>query len=145
MKPSAASFPLESLKHFLREALRETLVLAFDQLESEEDVSLTDFAALLEQATAGEPAEPVQSMSLREPILVATYQTARVKQVGDLSQAELSRFIAAVIREALPALLNDPDWGLELRDNLADFLALDSRGDRLVSLEEMTSRLAVER
>lgn len=129
MEPSVPALTLDELKLVIREALRETLYLAFDQLDSGDEVSLAAFADLLARAAADESAEPVSSKAVREVVTETAYAVISPSQLADLTSAGLARFVAGVVRETLPALLNDPDWGLELREDLADLLDQGSSGD----------------
>ena len=144
MEASASVLTPEELKLIIQDALREVLYLAFDQLDSGEELSLAAFARLLERG-ATETTSPTGSRTLREQAIGMAYAALHAKTLGDLSQAELTSFIKEVIREALPALLEDPDWGLELRDNLRDFLDTKPSNEPVLSLEEIKARVSSEK
>ncbi len=143
MKNPASALTPDDLRRLIREALRETLYLAFDQLDSGDEVSLKDFAALLAGAAAQEKPQAAGSRPVREAAVGSAYRaaTSGAPTVADLTAAELEALIAETLREALPALLNDPDWGLELREDLAPPSDQDAGNGASLSLEDVKLKL----
>lgn len=138
MENSVAALSPDEFKHLVREALRETLYLAFDRLDSGDEISLKDFAALLAEAARSEASETQRVV--RERLAGAVYRTAEGQRIGDYTPAELEALIADTIRDSLPALLLDPDWGLELRSDVAEALR-GSASEPPLSLEDVKAKL----
>ena len=64
------------------------------------------------------------------------------KTVADLTVAELREMIRAAVVEALAELIEDPDEGLELREEFVEELKRRMRSDKpAVPLEEVYRRL----
>lgn len=68
-------------------------------------------------------------------------------KVTDLSTEDLKALIGEVVEEKLIEVLGDPDWGLELRPEMAErlrkSLAALERGEKGVPLEEAAKRLGI--
>ena len=68
-------------------------------------------------------------------------------KVKDLTTDDLRALIADVVEEKLKELLGDPDWGLELRPEVAErlrkSLAAIERGEETRPLEEVAKRLGI--
>ena len=71
------------------------------------------------------------------------------KAVAELTVNELKQLVRAVVRETLQEILADPDAGLELRDNLADYLRLtlaeDAAGTlKTIRADELAAKLGLD-
>lgn len=68
-------------------------------------------------------------------------------KVGDLSLDDLKALVDEVVEEKLKEVLGDPDWGLELRPEIAErlqkSLAAMEHGQKGIPLEEMARRLGI--
>ena len=68
-------------------------------------------------------------------------------KVKDLTTDDLRVLIAEVVEEKLKELLGDPDWGLELRPEVAErlrrSLAAMERGEKGRPMEEVARRLGI--
>jgi hypothetical protein len=65
--------------------------------------------------------------------------------VADMTVDELKRLVHAAVRDALQELLPDPDAGLELREDVIDFLRESLAADRQESMTKITaSQVAAE-
>lgn len=122
MNPKVADLAQAELRQIIIAALREVLYTAFDKLD-EGDVLLSEFIQRL--ATHTEEPYPAGEPVLRERAPVA-YADPRIApsasaplRVGDMTAEALHAFVAAVVAEALPEMLADPDWGLELDEEFA--------------------------
>ncbi len=69
-------------------------------------------------------------------------------KVKDLTMEELKDYINEVVEEKLVELLGDPDWGLELKDEVKERLrqSLEAvrRGEKGVGLMDVTRKLDIK-
>jgi hypothetical protein len=68
-------------------------------------------------------------------------------KVKDLSIDELKALIGEVLEEKLKEIMGDPDWGLELRPEMAErlrkSLAAYEQGEKGIPLEEAAQKLDI--
>ena len=68
-------------------------------------------------------------------------------KVQDLSVEELKTFVGQVVEEKLQEILGDPDWGLELKDEVKARLkrSLEEvrQGKRGIPLEDVVRKLGI--
>jgi len=69
-------------------------------------------------------------------------------KVKDLSIEELKNLISETVEEKLLEILGDPDWGLELREEVTERLrnsfAAEERREKGVSTEEVAKKLGLK-
>jgi len=63
------------------------------------------------------------------------------KQVGDLTVKELERLIEKAIKKELRSLMLDPDYGLELRDEIKDRLKSSLASKKRISFDEVKRKV----
>lgn len=68
-------------------------------------------------------------------------------QIKDLTIDELKALIRATISETLQELLNDPDWGKEIKEEIKQRLSRSVKqteaGDRSIPAEEVAKKMGL--
>ncbi len=71
-----------------------------------------------------------------------------IMKIAELTVEELKALIDETVEAKLEELMGDPDYGLELREDvkerLRDSLAAVERGEKPVSVEEVAARLGLD-
>ena len=64
-------------------------------------------------------------------------------KVSEMGVEELKQLIAQVVEQKLEELLGDPDWGMELKEEVKERLKRTSKVKRGVPASEMAKRLGL--
>jgi len=69
-------------------------------------------------------------------------------KVGDMTVEQLKELIHEAVEEKLEQILGDPDWGLELREDVTERLRRSlegvEKGEKGIGAQEVASRLGLE-
>ena len=69
-------------------------------------------------------------------------------KVGDMTVKQLKELIHEAVEEKLEQILGDPDWGLELREDVRERLRRSlegvEKGEKGIRGQEVASRLGLE-
>jgi hypothetical protein len=64
-------------------------------------------------------------------------------KVSEMGVEELKQLISQVVEQKLEELLGDPDWGLELKEEIKERLRRTSKAKRGVPASEVAKRLGL--
>lgn len=64
-------------------------------------------------------------------------------KISEMSVEELKQFVAEIVEQKLKELLGDPDWGMELREEVKERLRRTSEAERGVPASEVAKKLGL--